>query len=162
MCCWRWITPCANRRGWVGALGFSAGGVAVIRAAARDARIQAVVAEGNYANLLEEMSPAPGADLAWLEAQVHPLAAGFYALFTGIWPGEVNPEADLARISPRPLLLIHGQLELPRSRGDRQFESAAQPKQLWVVPGAGHGGYAQAQPGEYSLMLVEFFDGARR
>ncbi len=144
---------------WVGALGFSAGGVAVIRAAAQDERIRAVVAEGNYASLLEEMSPAPGGAQAWLEWQLHPLAAAFYTLQTGIWPGLVNPQGDLARISPRPVLLIHGQLEVARTRGEKQFESATQPKTLWVAPGVGHGGYLQAAG--YPLTLVGFFDLAR-
>ena len=141
---------------WVGALGFSAGGVAVIRAAAADARIRAVVAEGNFANLLEEISPAPGGTMAWLEWQLHPLAAAFYTLQTGIWPGLVNPQGNLAHISPRPVLLIHGELEVARTRGVRQFESAAQPKTLWVAPGVGHGGYLQAAG--YALKLVGFFD----
>lgn len=145
----------------VGALGFSAGGVAVILAAAHDPRISAVVAEGNYANLLEEMLPMPGAAQPWLEAQLHPLVIVFYALATGIWPAEVSPEVDLPRISPRPVLLIHGEREIARSRGQRQFQGALPPRALWVVPGAGHGEYLKAVPAEYAQRLLIFFDGAK-
>lgn len=147
---------------WVGALGFSAGGVAVIRAAAREGRIRAVAAQGNYANLLDELSPAPGSPNAQLEWQIHPLVMGFYALWTGVLPSAVDPEGDLPAISPRPVLLIHGELEIARTRGVRQFERAGEPRALWVVPGAGHGGYLQAQPEEYARRLVKFFDQARQ
>lgn len=147
---------------WVGALGFSAGGVAVIRAAAREGLIRAVAAEGNYANLLDELSPAPGSPNAWLEWQIHPLVMGYYTLWTGVLPSAVDPEGDLPAIIPRSVWLIHGELEIARSRGERQFERAGQPRALWVVPGAGHGGYLQAQPEEYARRLVEFFDLARQ
>ena len=67
---------------------------------------------------------------------------------------------DLPAISPRPLLLIHGEFEVERTRGQAQFAAAAQPKELWVVPGAGHGQYAQAQPEEYEKRILRFFDAA--
>jgi hypothetical protein len=37
------------------------------------------------------------------------------------------------------------------------YEAARQPKSLWVVPGADHGGYAQVAAAEYGHRLKEFF-----
>ena len=51
-----------------------------------------------------------------------------------------SPERAVAAVSPIPLLLIHGEADavVPASHAQRLFERAAQPKALWLVPGAGH------------------------
>jgi fermentation-respiration switch protein FrsA (DUF1100 family) len=40
------------------------------------------------------------------------------------------------------------------------FRAAAEPKELWIVPGAGHGGYGAAAGGEYERRLIAFFGAA--
>ncbi len=144
---------------WLGALGFSAGSVAVIRGAARIPHIQAVVAEGNFANLYLEITSANAPPLS-LDWQIRRLVAAAYTLSVGVWPGQVSPLDDLPAISPRPLLLIHGENEVERTRGQAQFAAAGQPKELWVVPGAGHGQYSSLRPEEYKNRIIDFFDAA--
>jgi hypothetical protein len=53
---------------------------------------------------------------------------------------EYNPSEAVARISPIPLLVIHGDRDsiVPVHHGQRLFELAREPKQLWIVPGGGH------------------------
>ncbi len=53
---------------------------------------------------------------------------------------EYSPERAVAAVSPVPLLLIHGEADaiVPASHAQRLFERAAQPKTLWLVPGAAH------------------------
>ncbi len=53
---------------------------------------------------------------------------------------EYSPERAVAAVSPIPLLLIHGDADtiVPASHAQRLFERAAQPKALWLVPGAAH------------------------
>jgi len=140
----------------LGALGFSAGSATIIRGAARLPQIGTVVAEGNYINHYEEITAvaAPPQSLEW---QIQRLVAVAYALTVGVWPGEVSPVWDLPAISPRPLLVIHGEKEMERTRGQEQFAAAGEPKTLWVVPGAGHGEYYKVQPKEYEKKVVEFF-----
>ncbi len=142
---------------WLGGLGFSAGSVTLIRGAARIPQIQAVVAEGNYANLYQEITAvaSPPLSLGW---QIRRLVAVAYTLSVGVWPGQVSPLDDLPAISPRPVLLIHGENEVERTRGQAQVEAAGPPKELWVVPGAGHGQYESVQPAEYEKRILEFFD----
>lgn len=146
---------------WVGALGFSAGGTAVLIGSARLPEIRAVLAEGNYANLQDEMLAA-GAYLPALEWQLHHSALLSYALVTGIWPGTVSPVDALPRLAPRPVLLIHGALEIQRSQGERQYAAAGEPRELWVVPGAQHGTYLYAAPREYPCRILAFFQQAYR
>jgi uncharacterized protein len=141
------------------AMGFSAGSVAVIRGAARLQAIRAVVAEGNYYNLDYEIRNAPAAPLS-LEWQIQNLVVLSYRGLAGVWPVEVSPVNDLPALSPRPVLLVFGEKEIANNRGYDQFAAAGEPKQMWVVPGVGHGGYYQAWPEEYERRVIQFFDQA--
>jgi hypothetical protein len=145
---------------WMGALGYSVGGVTVIRGAARMPELKAVIAEGNYANLYDEFTAEPAVPLS-LQWQVQRLVALFYMLQTGIWPGQVNPLGDLARLSPRPVLLIHGQYEIERTRGLAQATAAGPGGELWIVPDAGHGQYLTTHPQEYERRVIAFFEHSR-
>ena len=51
-----------------------------------------------------------------------------------------SPLPSMAKISPIPLLVLHGDQDLvvPVHHGKRLYEAALEPKQLWIVPGAGH------------------------
>ncbi len=51
-----------------------------------------------------------------------------------------SPSDSVAQISPIPFLVIHGDQDqiVPLYHGQRLFELAKEPKQLWVVKGGGH------------------------
>lgn len=51
-----------------------------------------------------------------------------------------SPLPSMAEISPLPLLILHGDQDriVPVHHGRRLYEAALEPKQLWIVPGAGH------------------------
>jgi fermentation-respiration switch protein FrsA (DUF1100 family) len=53
---------------------------------------------------------------------------------------DYSPERSVASLSPIPLLLIHGEADavVPSHHSQRLYERAAEPKALWLVPGAGH------------------------
>ena len=151
-----------NGVNWIGMYGFSVGGVTAIRAAADDPSIAALVSAGNYANLYEEIAltpPAKPLSLAW---QIQQAVAGLYSVRTGVGAKEISPMDDLATIAPRPVLLIYGEDEIGAVRGYEQFNSAGQPKSLWVVEGAGHGGYIMAQPEQFQQRVVGFLNTSRR
>jgi fermentation-respiration switch protein FrsA (DUF1100 family) len=48
------------------------------------------------------------------------------------------PFEDIATISPRPMLFIAGDQAHSREFSDEAYQLAAEPKQLVIVPGAGH------------------------
>ncbi len=53
---------------------------------------------------------------------------------------EVCPEKLVHRISPRPLLIVHGEADdvVPVEQARRLYEAAERPKELCVLPGVGH------------------------
>lgn len=54
--------------------------------------------------------------------------------------GDHDPLAAAPRISPIPLLIIHGDRDaiVPVSHGQRLHTVAREPKELWIVPGGNH------------------------
>ncbi len=55
---------------------------------------------------------------------------------------QVEPLRDIAAISPRPVLLIHGQDDRVVDPRDAQclYAAAREPKELWLIPNADHCG----------------------
>jgi fermentation-respiration switch protein FrsA (DUF1100 family) len=51
-----------------------------------------------------------------------------------------SPLPVIGKISPIPLLILHGDRDavVPVHHGPRLYEAALEPKQLWIIPGAGH------------------------
>ena len=51
-----------------------------------------------------------------------------------------SPLPEIKKVSPIPLLILHGDRDpvVPVHHGQRLYEAAMEPKQLWIVPGAGH------------------------
>ena len=53
---------------------------------------------------------------------------------------DYSPQASVKALSPIPLLLIHGDQDfiVPVDHSQRLYDGAADPKEIWVVEGAGH------------------------
>jgi dipeptidyl aminopeptidase/acylaminoacyl peptidase len=141
----------------VGIFGFSMGAAAALQAASQHPEIAAVVAEGGYFNLGDDMIEAG--------RPVNPLHRGFlyaiaaaYRLHTGADPWESSPIDALPTISPRPVLLIYGEAEEESGRAQDQFLAAKEPKELWIVPGGSHGRNYSTNPQAYEQRVLEFFE----
>jgi uncharacterized protein len=124
----------------IGILGISMGGASAILAAAKDKRIRAVVDDSGF-------SDAPGVIAASFEHFIHlpafpfaPITVGIADFRANIDVSRVRPMDVIGKISPRPLLIIHeaGDSIVPADNSLRNFAAARQPKEMWLVPGAGH------------------------
>ena len=51
-----------------------------------------------------------------------------------------NPLPEIKKVSPIPLLILQGERDaiVPAHHGRQLYDTALEPKQLWIVPGAGH------------------------
>jgi fermentation-respiration switch protein FrsA (DUF1100 family) len=143
----------------IGALGFSVGGATAIFSAAQSEGIRAVVSEGNFYNLGDDIANA-GGNNSLLESFYTQAILFFYRRQTGVDARLISPIHAIGQISPRPVLLIFGEYEVTSGHAHEQFAAAGEPKSLWVVPGVGHGGYIQTWPEEYEARVISFFDEA--
>ncbi len=141
----------------VGLVGFSYGASAVLLVAATDTRARAVLVGASWTSLEDELTKKSGkfqpiANVASLWAMRH----------EGVRVDDVRPIDHVAEISPRPLFLVTGDLDTdtPVAVVRALLDAARMPKELWIVPGAGHGDYAAVSPAEVPRRFVAFFDGA--
>ena len=151
----------------IGAMGCSMGSAVVIGAAARDPTIKAVVAESVYADMGELWDRfgyvgVKGTSIGWSWGAVMRWATW---LWTGYPVASFKPEALISDISPRPVLIIHGEHDNAATTvadAHRLYEAARDPKELWIVADAGHCSAHALFPEAYETRVLEFFDQALR
>lgn len=145
--------------GRIGLHGFSVSASTVVLEAAGDARVRGVVAEALWPSFEDELRHSLG------KQAVMTFAAGALgARRGGIRPERIRPIDVIARIAPRPLLLIAGAEDgtTPVADIERAFAAAKEPKELWVVPGARHGEVEHVDPAGFERRILAFFDAALR
>ncbi|MCJ7543847.1 MAG: alpha/beta fold hydrolase [Phycisphaerae bacterium] len=161
VCYLRQAHPHQSRQ--VFALGISQGATAVLGAAATDRRIEAVVADSVPPSPRDEIGRAT----SWLP---WPLG-GYFREATLVLASmhlghDLRLEAACSRIawvSPRPVLLIHGQEDtaVPIGTAERLYASAGGPVRLWRVPGAGHAEPFLKDPRGYAQVVTKTFKSVR-
>lgn len=151
----RWLTARADvDPGRVGAYGFSMGGYVVAQIAAGDRRLRAVA--------LAAAPPDPAEQTRWEYRRW-----GFVSQEPALWAvrrgglplDRMLPRDLVPAIAPRALLVIVGAEDgvVPPFMARQLFDVAGEPKELLVIPGAGHGDYERAAPGVVPTKLVGFF-----
>jgi fermentation-respiration switch protein FrsA (DUF1100 family) len=114
--------------------GQSLGGALAIHYAARNkerAALRAVIADSAFADY---------------RAIVKEKLAGFFLTWPFQWlpaltvDNDYSPLASVRAVSPLPLVLIHGERDavVPAHHSKRLYDAAAEPKELWLLPEAGH------------------------
>jgi fermentation-respiration switch protein FrsA (DUF1100 family) len=146
------------------ALGVSMGAAVALQSAAVEPRIVAVVAEDPFANLREVSYDYTGLDLWPLlgKSLFRPaVAVGLDTIRTegGFNPDDVAPEKSVAERAFA-VLLICGTRDhrIPCRHAERIYNAARGPKQLWIVPGAGHAAAFGQAPAEYERRVIAFFE----
>lgn len=143
----------------IGVLGISMGGKAALLAAARDESIAAVIAEGPSAIRLEDHGGKPKTLWRWFYYPINWLYYKMLAFMNGVRPTE-GIASNIAKISPRPLLLIAVGSKSEYKFSQLFYQRANEPKDLWQVPEARHAEAYFHDPHAYQKRIVEFFDQA--
>lgn len=149
--------PEQSRR--LGLYGLSMGGAVALRVAADHTEIEGVVAESPFSSF-------DGVVVRFARLFYHtpryplmPVTLFFMKARLGLDPEKDAPVRHVARIAPRPLLLIQGGNDerMPPSEGELLFKTAEGPKELWTVPGADHAEAAEVAGAEYEEKLLAFY-----
>jgi dipeptidyl aminopeptidase/acylaminoacyl peptidase len=150
----KWLRAKGMRR--VACLGVSQGGATILLAAEKLGDVRCVVCESVYDELAHAVDRRfrlyfgiPG----WLGGcLVIPIAE----YRTGVKMDEVKPVKGITRLSC-PVFIISGDQDTRTRPEDteRLFDAAVQPKELWMVPGAGHNDLYGA---DYESKVLEFLE----
>ena len=150
----------------VAVLGISLGAGAVILAAADDPRISAVVADSAWTDQDFQLARLGFVDIGPFRLPLPPFGVPAVNAMVGADVTKARPLDAIARISPRPILLIHSadddNATTPVEGARRLFAAAGEPKELWVAPRGGHVGAINAFPDEYRARVLAFLGGALR
>jgi fermentation-respiration switch protein FrsA (DUF1100 family) len=146
----------------IGVLGKSLGAAIAIRGGAALPQLRAVVADSPFPSLNESIEIGVrrrGPLGVW---PLRPIALHLGKKTIGVDPDLVRPIDDIADISPRPVLIMHGGRDelIPADTGRRLYAAAAEPKCLWFEPNAAHVKLSTHYPVEYEARVIAFFDDA--
>ena len=144
----------------IGIYGFSMGGSTAILAAAKTGAFSAVVADSAFTSLRDQ---AREAIIGFYHLPAFPflhLTVLGYELSFQTRVDAVAPVKVIAAIAPTPVLIIAGEGDklIPADNGRKLYAAAGEPKELWIIPGADHGGTLAAAGSEYEKRVGEFFD----
>ena len=154
----------------IGGLGVSMGAASLLMAAAGEPGIQAVVSDSAYAEIVpileREIAKRSVAPIGRIPGVLAPSALLMAQLLYGVDFFAARPVATVARIAPRPLLLIHGTADdyVPITNFYALNAAATsvpgEHVTTWIVPNARHAQAFKKTGTEYVTRVVAFFDAA--
>lgn len=144
----------------VALFGHSMGGATVLLAAVRTPGLGAVIVENAYTSIEDNIAEGVGSLTGLPPIPFAPLVVFFGQREAGVDIKAARPVDVIGQISPCPVLIIHGELDqlIPVQNAHRLYAAAQEPKQLYLLPEVGHGGYLQVAPQEYPQHILAFLD----
>jgi pimeloyl-ACP methyl ester carboxylesterase len=139
--------------GRIGAVGFSTGSYLLAQVASFDSRIRAVVLEGAFGDAYEQTRAEYG------RISIGSQIGALLVVRTRMDARALRPADVVARISPRPLVIVAGDSDVtvPPELSRRLYEAARAPKEFWAIKDAGHGEYLSVDK-SFGKRLVAFFE----
>lgn len=144
----------------IGMLGNSFGGMLVIQYAAQNQNIKAVVADSAFSSLNDTVSTSVTYFTDLPAFPFAPLIVYWAERETGFKTENIDATKWIAQISPRPVFLMQGGADvvISANSGQRLYDAAGEPKELWFEPELGHVDFDSEMADEFERRVVEFFD----
>lgn len=150
--------------GHIGLLGESMGGGTSILYTAKNDDIRALVTVSGFALTPEVVQHFIKYENPGLPDWLVDILSGLI-VFWGEREGDfstsdIDTEAIIADISPRPVLIMHGESDdkIGRNSGQQLYDAAREPKELWLCPECKHVDFEDHRPDEYQQAVLRFFD----
>jgi pimeloyl-ACP methyl ester carboxylesterase len=144
----------------IGLLGFSYGGIVSMLFAAEYPGVEAVISDGGPARMQTAIA-ARGVEVGfplWLTKLLAWLIISVTSLRLGANLFRYAPVRWVGKITPRPILFIHGDHDQYLPDFDDLYEATRPPKELWRLPDAGHTTASQLYPEEHTRRVIDFFN----
>jgi fermentation-respiration switch protein FrsA (DUF1100 family) len=144
----------------IGILGNSYGGMLAIQFASKNKNIKAVVANSAFSSLRDTVSTSVKHFTGLPDFPFVPLIVFWAENQTGFKMDDVNTTQWISQISPRPIFLMQGGADTVISpiSGQRLYDAAGEPKELWYEPTLGHVAFDTERAEEYESRVAAFFD----
>ena len=151
----------------IGAFGYSMGGAVTIMGSVQTPEVLAVVADSAFASHWSAVEMAvrqtfrlPQNTFMVAMNVLHRVTDSVLVWRAGYHFHQVEPWQDIARLAPRPILLIHGLGDTVVHPDDsvRLYEAAGAPKALWHLPGTEHIKGYFTDGVTYTARVLNFFD----
>jgi uncharacterized protein len=144
----------------IGILGNSYGGMLVIEYASENPQIKAVVAQSPFSSLEDTTNASVKFYTGLAPFPFAPLILGWAEREGGFEADEIDATRWIGRISPRPVFLMQGGADevISPDSGQKLYDAAGEPKELWFEPELGHTDFDHARAREYESRVVAFYD----
>lgn len=144
----------------IGVLGISMGASVAIMEAAKDKRIEAVIADSPYISLNSNIIRQVNLKYNLPSVPFGYITIASYAVRFMVNPWCISPIKVIDEIGPRPVFII-GTLQdttmLPKET-EALYTQAKEPKEIWLVPNAKHGEAIKVDPDTYSKKVINFLE----
>ena len=144
----------------IGILGNSYGGMLAIQYASVNENIKAVVADCAFSSLNDtvEKSVTYFTDLPAFPFA--PLIVFWAERETGFKTEDIDATMWIAKISPRPVFLMQGGADeiISANSGQRLYDAAGEPKELWFDSTLGHVKFDKDRAAEFEKRVSDYFD----
>lgn len=144
----------------IGILGESMGGLVTVKYAAGNPNIRAVALHSALASMKDSLAKGVTHFTGLPPFPFAPIIQFWAERTADIRAADIDATKWIGQISPRPVFIMMGGADdhISTDSGQKLFDAAGDPKELWFEPTAGHHGLPEVAPEEYERRVVGFFD----